>query len=88
LFKTVTENCFKLANFVNYKSHIRNSFHKYQLQEYGHARLLRVPFREYESVSCGPLYTMVEDILNSVRALQLVLMDESFKMVVMEDPIS
>lgn len=88
LFKTVTENCFKLANFVNYKSQIRNSFHKYQLQEYGHAGLLRVPFREYESVSFGPLYTMVEDILNSVRALQLVLMDESFKMVAMEDPIA
>ncbi|XP_062146532.1 uncharacterized protein LOC133854372 isoform X2 [Alnus glutinosa] len=88
LFKTVTENCFKLANFVNYKSQIRNTFHKFQLQEYGHAGLLRVPFRECESVSFGPLYTVVEDILNSSRSLQLVLMDESYKMAAMEDPIA
>lgn len=88
LFKTVTENCLKLANFVNYKSQIRNIFHKYQLQEYGHAGLLRVPIREYEIVSFGPLYTMVEDILNSAQALQSVSLDESYKMVAVEDPIA
>ena len=66
LFKTVTNNCFTLTNLVNYKSHIRNSFHKYQLQEYRQAGLLRVPLREYESVNFGPIYTMVENILNSV----------------------
>ena len=88
LFKTVTDNCFKLANFVNYKSQIRNIFHKYQLQEYGQAGLLRVPMREYESVNFGPVYTMVEDILNSVRALQSILLDDSYKMAAMEDPIA
>lgn len=87
LFKTVTENCFKLANFVNYLSQIRNSFHKYQLQEYGHSGLLRVPMRDYDSVNFGPVYTMMEDILNSAQALQLVVHDESYKMVSMEDPI-
>lgn len=88
LFKTVAENCFKLANFVNYKSQIRSSFHKYQLQEYGHAGLLRVPFRDYEGVNFGPLHTTVEDVLSSVRALQLVVLDESYKMAAMEDPIA
>ncbi|XP_035543580.1 uncharacterized protein LOC109011035 isoform X2 [Juglans regia] len=88
LFKTVTESCFKLANFVNYRSHIRNSFHKYQLQEYGHSGLLRLPLRECESVNFGPVYTLVEDILNSARALPLVLLDESYKMLAMEDPVA
>ena len=86
LFGTVTENCLKLASFVNYKSQVRNSFHKYQLQEYGHAWLLRVPSREHEDFSFGPVYTMMEDTLSSARALQLVLHDEQFKMVSIEDP--
>ncbi|KAK7330693.1 hypothetical protein VNO77_24891 [Canavalia gladiata] len=81
LFRTVAENCLKLANFVNYRSQVRNSFHKYQLQEYGHTWLLRVP----KDFNFGPVYTMMEDTLSSVRALQLVLLDEPFKMVSIED---
>ncbi|XP_027336009.1 uncharacterized protein LOC113849943 [Abrus precatorius] len=81
LFRTVTENCLKLVNCVNYRSQVRNSFHKYQLQEYGHTWLLRVP----KDFSFGPVYTMMEDTLSSVRALQLVLLDEPFKMVSIED---
>ncbi|XP_058009580.1 uncharacterized protein LOC110645303 isoform X2 [Hevea brasiliensis] len=86
LFKTVTENCFKIANFINNKPQIRNSFHKYQLQEYGHAGLLRVPLRQFEKMDFGPVYTMLEDILSFARALPLVLLDESYKIVSMEDP--
>ncbi|CAI9775717.1 unnamed protein product [Fraxinus pennsylvanica] len=88
LFKNVTENCLKLANFVNNKSQIRLSFRKYQLQEYGHAGLLRMPLRGYERSDFGPVYAMVEDILGSARALQLVLLDESYKMVLVEEPIA
>ncbi|KAJ4827950.1 hypothetical protein Tsubulata_029133 [Turnera subulata] len=88
LFRTVSENCFKVATFVNNKTPIRNSFHKYQLQEYGHSGLLRVPFRAYEKMDFGPVYTMLEDILSSARALQLVLIDESYKLVAMEDPVA
>ncbi|XP_048230834.1 uncharacterized protein LOC8272438 isoform X2 [Ricinus communis] len=86
LFKTVTENCFKLANFINNKSQIRNSFHKYQLQEYGHTGLLRVPLREHEKMDFGPVYNMLEDILSSARAIPMVLVDESYKIVSLEDP--
>ncbi|XP_073303007.1 uncharacterized protein [Primulina huaijiensis] len=88
LFKNVTENCLKLANFVNNKSQIRHSFQKYQLQEYRHASLLRVPLRSYERSDFGPVLAMVEDILSSARALELVLLDESYKMVLMEEPIA
>ncbi|KAL8200855.1 hypothetical protein R6Q57_012194 [Mikania cordata] len=89
LFHNVTDNCLKVANFVNKKSPIRHSFLKYQLQEYGRAALLHVPF-------CGggrlefdfePVFQMVEDVLSSARALQLVFLDESYKMVSMEDQI-
>ncbi|KAG8659372.1 uncharacterized protein LOC110609111 isoform X3 [Manihot esculenta] len=86
LFKTVTEKCFKLANLINNNPQIRNSFHKYQLQEYGNAGLLRVPSREYEKMDFAPVYTMIEDILSSARALPLVLLDESYKIASMEDP--
>ncbi|XP_050227982.1 uncharacterized protein LOC126677422 isoform X2 [Mercurialis annua] len=86
LFKSVTENCFKLANFINNKTRIRSCFHKYQLQEYGHAGLLRVPLHEYEKMDFGPVFTMLEDILSSARALSMVLLDESYKTVSIEDP--
>ncbi|XVF13281.1 hypothetical protein REPUB_Repub08aG0195300 [Reevesia pubescens] len=88
LFKTVTENALKLANFINNTSQIRSSFQKYQLQECGSAGLLRVPLRDHESLNFGPVYTMIEDILNSARALQLVLLDDTYKMVSMEDPVA
>ncbi|XP_065858036.1 uncharacterized protein [Euphorbia lathyris] len=86
LFKTVAENCFKLATFINNKTQIRSCFHKYQMQEYGRAGLLRVPLREYEKTDYGPVYTMLEDILSSARALPLIVLDESYKIVLMEDP--
>lgn len=87
LFNNVIENCLKIANFVNSKSQVRNSFHKYQLQEYGRAGLLRVPFRGNERLDFGAVYNMVEDILSSARALQLVLLDDSYKIVSMEESI-
>ncbi|KAI3501160.1 hypothetical protein L1887_29021 [Cichorium endivia] len=84
LFHKVTDNCLKVANFVNTKSQIRHSFLKYQLQEYGRAALLRVPFFRGR-VEFEPVFDMVEDILSSARALQLVFLDESYKVVSMED---
>lgn len=88
LFKNVTDNCIKLATFVNSKSQVRHSFHKYQLQEYGHAALLRVPLRGHERSDFGPVCALIEDILSSARALQLVFLDDSYKMVLMEEPVA
>ncbi|XP_019446658.1 PREDICTED: uncharacterized protein LOC109350014 [Lupinus angustifolius] len=85
LFRNVAQNCLKLANFMNYKSQVRNCFHKFQLQEYRHAWLLRVPLRVFNDFNFGAIFQLVEDILSSVRALQLVLLDESFKIVCIED---
>ncbi|KAL2321629.1 hypothetical protein Fmac_026008 [Flemingia macrophylla] len=84
LFTTVAHNCLKLANFVNYRSpHVRNAFHKCQLQEYGHSSLLRAP--PPHRFHFHAAYAMMEGTLSSVRALQLLLLDEGFKMVAIED---
>lgn len=89
LFNTVADNCLKLANFVNNTNQIRNSFNKYHLQEYGHGGFLRVPLRDYEKLNnFEPYYTLIDDILNSARALQSVVLDESYKMILMEDPLA
>ncbi|KAE8657350.1 Sterol-4alpha-methyl oxidase 1-1 isoform 1 [Hibiscus syriacus] len=88
LFKTVTYNALKLANFINITPQIRTSFEKHLLQECGSAGLLKVPLCDQESLNFGHVYTMIEDILNSARALQLVLLDETYKMVSMEDQVA
>ncbi|KAG9445390.1 hypothetical protein H6P81_016730 [Aristolochia fimbriata] len=93
LFKSVVSNCLKLAKYFNTKSQVRNSFHKYQLQELDHAGLLRVPPEESSTESPKSpnfmvAYAMLEDILNSARALQLVVLDESYKLVCVEDPLA
>ncbi|KAK8500604.1 hypothetical protein V6N13_073489 [Hibiscus sabdariffa] len=88
LFKVVTENALKLANFINIMPRIRSSFEKYLLQECGSTSLLRVPLRDHESLNFRHVYTMIEDILNSARALQLIVLDETYKMVSKEDPVA
>ncbi|MED6106850.1 hypothetical protein PIB30_008549 [Stylosanthes scabra] len=91
-FSTVTRNSFKIASFFNYNSHhLRNAFHKYQIQEYGHASMFRMPPPPRHSLdggffTFGPVFDMMEDALASARALQLVLHDEQFKIVSIEDP--
>lgn len=91
LFKTVTDKCVKLANFVNNKSLVRNSYLKYQLQElHEHGGLLRVPpeLARGETANSALVYAMLEDILNSSRLLQLVVLDESYKTVCVDDPVA
>lgn len=78
LLKNVTENCFKISKFFNNNSQVRNGFLQYQSKEYGQERLIRV----------GPNFATMEDILNYAQAIQLVLLDESIKVVSMEDPLA
>ncbi|KAL5728043.1 hypothetical protein ACHQM5_001168 [Ranunculus cassubicifolius] len=89
IFKTVTSNCLRLAHFFNSNHQVRNSFHKYQLQELDHAELLRVPPIDFESTkNYVPVYAMLEDIWSSARALQMVVLDDSYKMICVEDPVA
>ncbi|CAI0413925.1 unnamed protein product [Linum tenue] len=87
LFKLVAENCVKVATFVNSQQQIRTTFHKYQLQEYGYSGLLRVPLPGSKHIDFASVFSMLDDILCSSRALQLVLLDECYKLVLsMEEP--
>ncbi|XP_037491971.1 uncharacterized protein LOC105648579 isoform X2 [Jatropha curcas] len=89
LFKTVTENCFKLANFINNKSQVRSSFQKYRMQELEYAGLLRVPSTKCECTKdFMPMYVMLEDILSCARVLQMVVLDEPFKVMSVDDSVA
>ncbi|KAJ1403749.1 Ribonuclease H-like superfamily [Sesbania bispinosa] len=89
LFRVVTENCIKVANFVNNESQVRNIFVKYRMQELDYAGLLRVP-----SPKCDPLknfasvFPMLEDILTCARVIQMVMLEDTFKVMCMEDPLA
>ncbi|XP_054787371.1 uncharacterized protein LOC129293431 isoform X1 [Prosopis cineraria] len=89
LFRVVTENCLKVANFINNESHVRNSFLKLRMQELECSGLLRVP-----SLKCDPLknfasvFPMLEDFLSCARVIQMVMLEDSFKVTCMEDPLA
>ena len=86
LFRVVTENCLKLANFVNTESHVRNIFQKYKTQELECAALLRVPSPKCDtSKNFGPVFAMLEDVLSCSRVLQIVVLDDSCKGIFVED---
>ncbi|CAH2038126.1 unnamed protein product [Thlaspi arvense] len=99
LFKAVSQNCLRLAKFINNTAQIRNAHCKYQLQEHGESIMLRLPLHCYyydERRSCSssysskvcffePLFNLLEDVLSSARAIQLVMHDDACKAVLMED---
>ncbi|OIT02798.1 PREDICTED: uncharacterized protein LOC109227428 [Nicotiana attenuata] len=89
LFKTVTDNCFKIANLFNSKSQIRNHFRKFRSCGVELAGLIRVPSADCNlSKNFGPVIAMLEDILSYARILQLVVVDDSYKVSCIEDPVA
>ncbi|KAL3834583.1 hypothetical protein ACJIZ3_009319 [Penstemon smallii] len=86
LFRTVTENCFKIANLINSKPQIRNILHKFRLQGLELPRFIRVPPSKCDiSKNVGTFITMLEDILSFSRILHVVVLDDSYKVVCSED---
>ncbi|KAL9310440.1 putative transcription factor/ chromatin remodeling BED-type(Zn) family [Arabidopsis thaliana] len=82
LFKSVSQSCSRLVNFVSSTAQIRNAVCKYQLQEQGETRMLHLPL---DSSLFEPLYNLLEDVLSFARAIQLVMHDDVCKAVLMED---
>ncbi|KAF3604946.1 hypothetical protein DY000_02045141 [Brassica cretica] len=89
----------RLAKFVNSTAGIRNAHCKYQLREHGEAIMLRLPplhcttssSSSSSSKACcyfEPLFNLLEDVLSSARAIQLVMHDEACKAVLMEDHVA
>ncbi|KAI8564647.1 hypothetical protein RHMOL_Rhmol03G0197200 [Rhododendron molle] len=89
LFKSVIDNCSKVANVFNYKSQVRNSFQRYRSEDTELPGLIRVPPRNCDSSkNFASVVGMVEDIMSCGRVLHLVTMDESYKVVCVEDPLA
>lgn len=89
LFMVVTDNCLKVTNFVNTTTEVRRIFQKYKMQELGYSGLLQVPSSKCDnSKNFAPVYAMLEDILTCSRILQMVVLDDCFKVTCVEDPIA
>ncbi|CAL1371510.1 unnamed protein product [Linum trigynum] len=89
LFRSVTENCLKVAIFVNNQTQVRSRFQKYRMQELDYSGLLRVPSSkcdcQKDSVAVS---VMLEDILTCARVLQMVFLDESYKTMFVQDAVA
>ncbi|KAD5961288.1 hypothetical protein E3N88_12761 [Mikania micrantha] len=87
LFKNVIDNCLKITSLFNNNSQARSILNKFWLQEPRFSVSFGVPPLLY----CGNLQnfssvaTMLDNFLSCARVLQLVVMDDSYKLVVMED---
>ncbi|KAJ0970984.1 hypothetical protein J5N97_018943 [Dioscorea zingiberensis] len=88
VFHTSAGNCSKLATFFNSNPQVRRLFHKYQLQELDHSGLLRAPppLQSETIHDLDPIFAMLEDVMANVRPLQLVVLDENYKLACVEDP--
>uniref|UniRef100_A0A5B7B3K9 DUF7963 domain-containing protein n=1 Tax=Davidia involucrata TaxID=16924 RepID=A0A5B7B3K9_DAVIN len=89
LFKTVTDNCLKVANFFNSKPQVRNGFNKFRSQELEHVGLLRVPSSKCNNwKDFAPVIAMLEDVMSCARVLHLLVSDDSYKVICGEDPVA
>ncbi|XP_031110023.1 uncharacterized protein LOC116014160 [Ipomoea triloba] len=89
LFKTVTDNCFKIATLFNSTSQIRNHFLKFRSHGVELPGLIRVPLPHCDlSKNSAPVFRMLEDVLSYARILQLIVLDDSYKTVCAENLIA
>ncbi|KAL4188023.1 hypothetical protein AMTRI_Chr09g21810 [Amborella trichopoda] len=93
LFRKVAENCLKIANVFNSKAQLRAGFEKSQLQELDQVGLIRVlPENHLSGGFSGENFPLIcptlEDIMATARALQLAVMDDSFKLLCSQDPLA
>jgi hypothetical protein len=59
------------------------------MQELDYTGLLRVPWCKCDCVKdFAPVYAMLEDVLSCARVLQMVILDESYKLICVEDPVA
>ncbi|KAL8539632.1 hypothetical protein ACS0TY_001296 [Phlomoides rotata] len=86
LFKTVSDNCMKIANLINSSPQIRNSLNKFRLQGLDLKGFIRVPPPKHcISKSLGPFIDMLDDLSSCSRILHLIVSDDSYKVVSVDD---
>uniref|UniRef100_A0A0D9VFM4 DUF7963 domain-containing protein n=1 Tax=Leersia perrieri TaxID=77586 RepID=A0A0D9VFM4_9ORYZ len=87
LFRSAAAKSAKLAAYFNAKPTVRSLLHTHQKHELGHASLLRVAHVPFNSSSSDfrAAFEMLDDILTSARPLQLAVLEESYKLVCIDD---
>ncbi|KAL6653025.1 hypothetical protein ACP70R_011950 [Stipagrostis hirtigluma subsp. patula] len=86
LFHSAAANCAKIASYFNTKPAARALLHRHQVEEHGHAELLRVAAPPSNGGSeFTAAYAMLEDVLTSARPLQLAVLDEPYKLLCIDD---
>ncbi|KAG4991741.1 hypothetical protein JHK87_025198 [Glycine soja] len=89
LFRVVIESCLKVANFIDNESQMRSVFLKCRMQEMDCGGLIRVPSPKCDPLkNFGVVFPMLEDILSCARVIQMVVMEDGFKVMCMEDPLA
>lgn len=89
LFKSVIDNCLKVANVFNYKSQVRNSFQRFRSEDTELPGLIRVPLHNCDSSkNFASVIGMVEDIMSCGRVLHVLTMDDSYRVMCVEDPLA
>ncbi|CAO2041795.1 unnamed protein product [Urochloa humidicola] len=86
LFHSAATNCAKMAAYFNTAGTVRALLRRHQVQELGHAGLLRVaaPPSNGDSEFSAAL-AMLDDVLTSARPLQLSVLEEPFKLLCIDD---
>jgi hypothetical protein len=90
LFRSAAAKSAKLAAYFNANQTVRSLLHKYQIQEFGHASLLRVahvPFNGNDS-DFRAAFEMLEDILNSARPLHRAVQEDPYKLLCIDDSVA
>ncbi|KAL4575921.1 hypothetical protein LXL04_012008 [Taraxacum kok-saghyz] len=93
LFKNTVSNCLKLTNFFNNNSHARSLLNKFLSQHdsrfsvsYGVHPLLYCEIENLKNFSS--ITAMLDNIMSYSRILQLVVIDDLYKVLVMEDSVA
>ncbi|XP_051137840.1 uncharacterized protein LOC127256052 [Andrographis paniculata] len=87
LFRIVSESCMKVANLINSNPQVRNIVHKLRLQGFEVAEFIRVPPSNCDvATNFIPFGHMLTDLLNSSRILNLIVVDDSYKLLCLGDP--
>ncbi|KAL3650444.1 hypothetical protein CASFOL_006847 [Castilleja foliolosa] len=86
VFRAVKENCLKIANLINCHPHVRNCVRKFMSQGLEFSGFIRVFSSKCDvSRNWGAFISMLEDILNYAQILHLVVFDDSYKSVCLEN---
>ncbi|XAR66163.1 hypothetical protein NMG60_11012283 [Bertholletia excelsa] len=89
LFKAVIDSGLKVASVFNSNSQIRNSFHRFRSEDVELPGLIRVPPSKCDySKNFASVIAMLEDILICSRVLHMVVLDDSYKALGVEDPLA